>query len=78
MPSIERKALASYLAGVFHVPVEILALAPLKGEGGGDPKGLGYGVPLEVQCLVGGAPRALVAPAPFDLERLPATFRRAA
>ena len=78
MPSIERKALASYLAGVFHVPVEILALAPLKGEGGGDPKGLGYGVPLEVQCLVGGAPRALVAPAPFDLGQLPAMFRRAA
>jgi hypothetical protein len=62
VPVIGRETLASYLAGVFGVPVEILALQPLKGtdEAGTDPKGFGYGVPFEAECLVGGRERALV------------------
>ena len=59
---IGREALARYLAGVFRGRVEILALQPLKAAPGAavDPKGFGYGVPFEVECLIDGAPRALV------------------
>jgi hypothetical protein len=56
-----RETLTRYLTGVFHRPVEVLALRPLKGSGTGeDPKGFGYGVPFEVECLIGGGPRAFV------------------
>jgi aminoglycoside phosphotransferase (APT) family kinase protein len=58
---IERAALAEYLQRVFGDTVEVLALRPLTGGGEAeDPKGFGYGVPLEVECLVGGESRALV------------------
>jgi len=60
---IGREALASYLAAVFHGSVEVLSLRRLKeeeGERSDDPKGFGYGVPFEVECLVGGEPRQLV------------------
>ena len=60
---IDGRALATYLAGVFHRPVEILAVRRLKkvdGERGDDPKGFGYGVPFEIECLVAGEPRVLV------------------
>ena len=59
---MRREALANYLAGVFRARVEILALQPLKaaGDGGDDPKGFGYGVPFEVECLIDGAPRSFV------------------
>jgi hypothetical protein len=60
---IEREALAVYLGGVFHDSVEVQSLRRLTapaGEGGDDPKRFGYGVPFEVECLVGGAPRQLV------------------
>jgi aminoglycoside phosphotransferase (APT) family kinase protein len=55
-------ALASYLTGVLGEPVEVRALRPLGStEGDGrDPKALGYGTPLEVECMVSGAPRQLV------------------
>ena len=61
-PHVSREALARYLAGVFSSPVEILALRPLGDKAGGadDPKGFGYGVPFEVECVVQGRPRALV------------------
>ena len=60
--AITREGLARYLASVLHGPVEVLALRPLKPAEGeaGDPKGFGYGVPFEVECLVGGEPRAFV------------------
>ncbi len=60
--TIGAAALARYLSRVFGQPVEILALRPLKAAdaGGDDPKGFGYGVPFEVECLVDGAPRLLV------------------
>jgi len=55
------EALAPYLARILGGPVAVLAVRPLKGaDAAGDPKGLGYGVPLEVECTVGGAPRHLV------------------
>jgi hypothetical protein len=60
---IGREALTTYLAGVFSCPVDVLALRPLKGMEDGapdDPKGFGYGVPFEVECIVGGEPRHLV------------------
>ncbi len=60
---IGREALASYLAGVFRGPVEVLTVRPLKGKAGGDaddPKGFGYGIPLDVECVVNGEPCALV------------------
>jgi hypothetical protein len=60
---IDRSALASYLAGVFHRHVDILAVRRLKdveGEQGDDPKGFGYGIPFEIECLVAGEPRQLV------------------
>lgn len=59
---IERAALQTYLARMLKGPVELLALRPLKGGAGegGDPKAFGYGVPLEVECLVGGEPRLFV------------------
>jgi hypothetical protein len=55
-------ALAEYLAGVFAGPVEVLSLRPLGGSDSGaeDPKGFGYGVPLEVECVVNGSVRNLV------------------
>ena len=60
---IERAALARYLDDVLGGPVEVLALRPLKDasdRAAADPKGFGYGVPFEVECLVGGHPRAFV------------------
>jgi hypothetical protein len=59
---LDAATVAPYLAGVLGAPVEILALRPLKAADGEahDPKGFGYGVPFEVECLVGGRPRHLV------------------
>jgi Phosphotransferase enzyme family len=55
-------ALADYLAGVFGGRVEILGLRPLGGldADGKDPKGFGYGVPYEIECVVNGSVRSLV------------------
>jgi aminoglycoside phosphotransferase (APT) family kinase protein len=55
-------ALATYLAAVFAGPVEVLSLRPLGGPNadGRDPKGFGYGVPFEVECVVDGMVRNLV------------------
>jgi Phosphotransferase enzyme family len=59
---VGREALAQYLSSVFGGTVEILSLRPLaeKDVDGVDPKGFGYGVPFEVECVVGGRPRSLV------------------
>jgi len=55
-------ALSAYLASVFAGPVEVLGLRPLGGPDaeGRDPKGFGYGVPFEIECLVGGTLRTFV------------------
>jgi len=53
--------LSDYLASVFDRPVEVLALRPLgSGDGATDPKGFGYGVPFEIECVVDGRVRSLV------------------
>src|SRR5262245_26668497 len=60
--ALQPAGLARYLAGVLGAHVEVLALRPLgslDGEGD-DPKALGYGTPLEVECTVDGSPRHLV------------------
>jgi len=55
-------ALVHYLTGVFQQPVDVRGVRRLGGSDGdtADPKSLGYGVPLEIECTVGGAPRRLV------------------
>ena len=63
MVPLERQAVATYLAGVFGRPVELLALRPLKeahDAAAEDPKGFGYGGPLEVECVLDGALHHLV------------------
>jgi hypothetical protein len=61
-PRIAPAALASYLADVLGGPVSLLSIRPLGGGDGGsaDPKGFGYGVPLEVRCAVAGGVRDFV------------------
>jgi len=57
-----REALEPYLAKVFHGRVEVLGVRRLKGAepAADDPKGFGYGVPLEVECRIDGLPRSFV------------------
>jgi len=57
---LETAWLDDYLARVLGQPVTVLAFRALAGEVASDPKGLGYGVPFEVECLVGGERRCLV------------------
>jgi hypothetical protein len=54
--------LADYLAGLFAGPVEVVGVRRLGApeDSTRDPKGFGYGVPLEVECRVNGAIRSLV------------------
>src|SRR5215813_3838227 len=63
MVALDRQAVSRYLATVFGRPVELLALRPLKDAHDAtaeDPKGFGYGGPLEVECVVDGALHRLV------------------
>ena len=63
MVLFDRQAVSSYLTTVFGRPVELLALRPLKDAhdaAAEDPKGFGYGGPLEVECVVDGALHRLV------------------
>ncbi len=62
MMAFTPQALAAYMTEVFRRPVEVLAVRPLNGAetATDDPKGFGYGGPLEVDCVVGGDPRAFV------------------
>jgi len=59
---IRPEALEPYLSSVLHSRVEVLGLRRLKGAepAGDDPKGFGYGVPLEVECRVDGSGRSFV------------------
>ena len=62
-PVIRPEGLVTYLSGLFREPVEVVSLRRLTaapGESSDDPKGFGYGVPLEVECRVGGEPRRFV------------------
>jgi hypothetical protein len=60
---VAEEALARYLEELLERPVERLAVRALAGAGElaeGDQKKFGYGVPLEVECMVGGQPRRFV------------------
>jgi hypothetical protein len=59
---IRREALEPYLAKVLGRRVAVLGVRRLKGAepADGDPKGFGYGVPLEVECQVDGGRRSFV------------------
>ena len=60
---IGREEFAAYLSAVFRRRVEVVSLRRLKpteGEASNDPKGFGYGVPLEAECRVDGATRYFV------------------
>jgi len=59
---IDRDQLSRYLARVLGGRVEVLDARPLKAEVGSadDPKGFGYGVPFEVECVIDGLTRSLV------------------
>ncbi len=60
--SIDRAQLARYLTRVLDAGVDVLDMRPLEAgaDEADDPKGFGYGVPFEVDCVVGGIPRSLV------------------
>ncbi len=55
-------ALVHYLTGVFQQPVDVRAVRRLGGPDAdiADPKSFGYGVPVEIECTVGGSARRLV------------------
>ena len=59
---LDREALQAYLARALAGRVEVRAVRRLGAPDASadDPKGFGYGVPLEVDCVVDGRPRALV------------------
>jgi hypothetical protein len=58
---ISATALADYLSGTLGAPTEILAMRALtSGISMDDPKGFGYGVPFEVECVVRGVRRSFV------------------
>src|SRR5919198_3910990 len=59
-PVLETARLADYLTGVFNEPVQVVGLRSLGGDVIEDPKGFGYGVPVQVDCRVAGASRSLV------------------
>lgn len=59
--SLGPAALATYLSDVLRARVQVLGMRRLGSEPGPeDPKGFGYGVPFEADCLVDGVPRAFV------------------
>lgn len=61
-PSFDQVLLTRYLANVLRAEVDVIALRSLNATDGesGDPKGFGYGIPFEIECVVDGATRRLV------------------
>jgi hypothetical protein len=60
-PGIWVEALTAYLEDRLGRPAAVVSLRPLLGAGESvDPKGFGYGTPIEVECVVGGASRTFV------------------
>ena len=58
---ISATALAEYLSGALGAPTEVLGVRALAGKDStDDPKGFGYGVPFEIECVVKGVRRCLV------------------
>jgi phosphotransferase family enzyme len=56
----EMPRLGPYLAGVLGDTTEVVAVRPLGGPAADDPKGFGYGLPLEVECRTRGRSCAFV------------------
>jgi Ser/Thr protein kinase RdoA (MazF antagonist) len=59
---MREEVLSRYLASVLGTAVDVLALRSLTDEqhSADDPKGFGYGVPFEVECLADGVVRSFV------------------
>ena len=57
---ISADAVGRYLATALDTDVDAIAMHPLGEGGGADPKGLGYGVPFEVECVIDGSVRRFV------------------
>lgn len=58
--AINRSQLARYLTQLLGVPTEVVLMRRLKAQSDevADPKGFGYGVPFEVECVIGGVSRS--------------------
>src|SRR5690348_8351755 len=57
---LDAARLVDYLTGVFHEPVKVVGLRALGNAAGADPKGFGYGVPVQVDCELSSGPRSVV------------------
>lgn len=61
MPELSKERLERYLAGLFHAPVAVTALVPLReSKASGAAKEYGYGHPVKVDFTVGGKRRSAV------------------
>ena len=60
--TVSADAVRDYLAATLGGVVDVAAMRPLTGgrDEAGDPKGFGYGMPFEVECLVDGVVRRFV------------------
>jgi hypothetical protein len=76
MPDIAKERLERYLTALFHAPVEITALVPLReSKASGAAKEFGYGHPVKVEYTVGGSERRAAvlettSPGPFGHEHM--------
>ena len=76
MPDLARERLERYLTALFHAPVEITALVPLReSKASGAAKEYGYGHPVKVEYTVGGSERRAAvlettSPGPFGHEHM--------
>ena len=75
MPELSRERLERYLAALFHAPVAVTALVPLReSKASGAAKEYGYGHPVKIEFTVGVSPRAAVlettSPGPFGHEHM--------
>jgi len=75
MPELSRERLERYLTALFHAPVAVTALVPLReSKASGAAKEYGYGHPVKVEFIVGSSRRAAVlettSPGPFGHEHM--------
>src|SRR3990172_2768241 len=75
MPELTKERLERYLTTLFHAPVAVTALIPLReSKASGAAKEYGYGHPLKVEYIVGSSLRAAVlettSPGPFGHEHM--------
>ena len=75
MPELSRERLERYLTTLFHSPVAVTALVPLReSKASGAAKEYGYGHPVKVEFIVGAERRTAVlettSPGPFGHEHM--------